>query len=202
MKILEEKNSKINGNIKVVKSFGFGTYIQVEGLTQSGGIVESIWKRTLRKVKSNKPQVTSCLILGLGGGSAAKIVKKFWPETKVTGVEIDPTMAELGKKYLDLKVNKIYIGGAERFVLETKNKHDLILVDTYLGDKFPEKLQEVSFLKILIKKINKDGVVVFNRLYYGGKRSEAVKFGEKLKKVFSSVEYFYPEANLMFVCKA
>ena len=38
-KVLEKKKSKINGEIKVVKTLGLGTYIQVNGLTQSGGVV-------------------------------------------------------------------------------------------------------------------------------------------------------------------
>jgi hypothetical protein len=45
-RILEERKSKFNGDINVVRSLGFGTYIQVNNLTQSGGVVEEIWKET------------------------------------------------------------------------------------------------------------------------------------------------------------
>ena len=31
-------------------------------------------------------------------------------------------------------------------------------------------------------------------------RTEAVKFGNKLEKIFSKVDWFYPQANLMFIC--
>ena len=75
---LEEADSPINGKISVVKSLGFGTYLQVGNLTQSGGVVSGIWKKTLLKIKTliNEPQ--NILILGLGGGSCAKISRKLW----------------------------------------------------------------------------------------------------------------------------
>src|SRR5688572_6244371 len=108
-KTLEVRKSKFNGEIKVVKTFGMGIYIQSNGLTQSGGIVETIWKSTIRKLKNKKPQVKTCLILGLGGGTVAKLIRKSWPNVKITGVDIDPMMVELGKKYLDLSEVKVDI---------------------------------------------------------------------------------------------
>ncbi len=67
-KIQEEKTSKYNGNLKVVRTFGMGTYIQSNSLTQSGGIVEAIWKQTIRKIYSQKKDIDKILILGYGGG--------------------------------------------------------------------------------------------------------------------------------------
>ena len=204
-KVIEKRVSPINGRITVARSLGLGTYIQVEGLTQSGGIVGGIWMKTLKKVKSEKFKIKSCLILGLGGGTAAKIAKSLWPEAEITGVEIDPIMVELGIRYLSLEVSgvKVVIGDALEISEKLKvksEKFDLILVDMYLGDKFPEKFEDTTFLKLILKLLTSNGLVVFNRLYYGEKRPEAVKFGEKLKKVFPTVEYFYPQANLMFLC--
>ena len=50
-KILKEVNSPVNGKIRVVRTLGLGTYLQAEGLTQSGGIVDGFWRRLLGKVK-------------------------------------------------------------------------------------------------------------------------------------------------------
>lgn len=193
---MEERKSKFNGNIKVVRSLGYGTYIQVNNLTQSGGVVESIWKSTLKRIAySEKRIVKNCLILGLGGGTAAKLVRKYWPESNVTGVEIDSVMVELGTKYLGLKRNEIEIEIGDAYNFDSKG-FDLVVVDVYCGDNFPKKFEEDKFLKLLIK--NK--LVIFNRLYFGEKRKEAVRFGNKLEKIFSKIEWFYPQANLMFLC--
>lgn len=192
-KILEEMKSKFNGNLRVVKSFGLGTYIQSDGLTQSGGIVETFWKQTLKKVQKTNPNFKNTLILGLGGGTVTKLIRKLWPNAKITGVDIDPLIVDLGKKYLDLEADKIYIEDASGF--DAKG-YDLVIIDLYQGDRFPEKFQNIIFLKSL----SKNKLVVFNRLYYKDKKMEAQEFGSKLKKVFKNVEYFYPITNIMFIC--
>lgn len=193
-KILEERDSKFNGHLKVVRTFGMGNYIQAEGLTQSGGIVESIWKSTLKQIKEK--EINSILILGLGGGTLAKLLRKKYSNAKITGVEIDPLMIELGKKYLDLDKYDIDIK------IEDTNKfkfdeYDLVIVDMYSGDNFPKEFESEEFLK----KLSKFPIVIINRLYYGDKRPDTVRFGNKLEKIFKKVVWHYPEANLMFILR-
>lgn len=202
-KILEERNSEYNGNLRVVKTFGMGTYIQAGGLTQSGGIVETIWRQTLRRINHKSLIVNHCLILGLGGGTVAKLVRKKWPDAKITGVEIDPMMIELGKKYLKLNESKtdVKIVDAVKFLESNKTKHDLIIVDLYNGDKFPDNFETENYIQLTRTVLSSRGTAIFNRLYYGDKRPETVKFGNKLKNIFKNVEWFYPEANLMLICK-
>jgi spermidine synthase len=203
--ILEERNSKYNGSVLVKRSWGLGKYIDVGGLTQSGGILGAIWGSTLRRVRKIHNNPKDILILGLGGGTAAKLCLKYFPEAKVTGVDIDHVMVEMGVKYLDLPEKLVDIKildayGYVKNVEKSKKKYDLVLVDMYLGDNFPEKFGKDEFIKMTKKIIRKEGAVIFNRLYYGLKRGDAVRFGEKLRKEFTGVEYFYPEANLMLIC--
>ncbi len=201
-RVLEEKKSKYNGELRVVKTLGMGTYIQSNGLTQSGGIVKTIWKQILGKIKSKSQGIKSVLILGLGGGTVAGLIWKKWKDVKITGIEIDPMMIKLGKKYLGLDEGRtqIIVEDAYKFVLANKTKYDLIIVDLYNGDTFPKQFEEEKFIVKLTKSISKDGRVIFNRLYFGDKRPETVKFGNRLKDIFSEVEWYYPEANLMFIC--
>lgn len=204
-RVLEEVESPINGKISVVKSLAWGTYIQVDGLTQSGGILEGIWKKTLRILNSQFSIINSCLIIGLGGGTAAKLVRKYWPKTRIVGVDLDSVMVELGKKYLGLdKVHvQVHVQDAYEFVRvnsKNKRKFDLILVDLYVGREYPERFESEIFIKAVSTILSKNGSAIFNRLYFGEKRKEAMKFGEKLEKVFPRAERFFPEANLMFIC--
>ena len=218
VKIIEEVNSPINGNIRVVKSLGLGTYIQVEGLTQSGGVMYGVWRTVLKKVKSlsepealksrgQKLKVRTCLILGLGGGDAARLIKKYWPEAVITGVEIDPIMVDLGRKYLGLDKIEIEteIEDAYKYVsqkLKVKGqKFDLILVDLYVGYDIPDKFTKEKFLKLILKLLSPRGIAVFNRFYHADKKKEAEKLEEKLEKIFSKVTRVYPKVNVMFVCQ-
>lgn len=201
-KILAERKSKFNGEIKIIRNLAFGTYLQAGGITQSGGVVKNIWKSTLKEINKKNKVIKNCLILGLGGGTLVKLIKENWPKAKITGVDIDPVMIELGKKYLGLEKVKVEIADAYNWIIKNKKKDfDLIIVDIYQGREFPKKFEEEKFLKLLIRLLSENGLTIFNRLYYGEKRSEAIKFGKKLEKIFLKVTYFYPEANLMFFCQ-
>jgi len=205
-RILEETTSKYNGKVTVVRDFTWGTYIKVNGLTQSGGILANIWKSTLRQISNDKFPISNVLILGLGGGSVAKIVHKNYPKTKITGVDIDKKMVGLGKKYLGLsKIDiNIQITDAYTFVNSKSQKpnsnYDLILIDLYCGDKFPEKFEDEEFMIGVKNVLNKNGLAIFNRLYGSDNRSSAMEMGRALEKIFKKVDYVYPMANVMFVC--
>jgi spermidine synthase len=205
--VVDEIESPINGKVSVIRSLAFGTYLQAANLTQSGGIIYDVWKKPLNKVVSSKQNVERVLIVGLGGGTVVKLVKKFWPKAEILGLELDQMMIDLGKKYLGLseKEVKIKVGDAYNYLTKKlKNgkteKYDLVLVDTYVGDVFPEKFESDKFLKSVKKVLKKGGIAIFNRLYYDEKRSLAVKFEKKLEKLFKKVTPVYPEANVMFVC--
>ncbi|CAN5297890.1 hypothetical protein BH10PAT1_BH10PAT1_2710 [soil metagenome] len=191
-----------DGEIKVIKDFTWGTYIVVGGLTQSGGIVNKIWKEVLKKVLEKKPVVQNVLILGFGGGTAAKLVSQYWVGSKITGIDIDSKIVELGKKYLGLKNKnmKIEIVDAMDFVKNEKKQYDLIIVDLYQGDKFPEKFEKIEFINDIKKVLIFDGIVVFNRLYGTNNRPSSMKFGRALEKQFKKVDYIFPQANVDFIC--
>jgi spermidine synthase len=205
-KILEESKSPVNGKIVVLKTLGLGIHIQVEGLTQSGSVVYDIWKETLKKTKKKKKNVNNALILGLGGGSAATLVKKYWKEASITGVDIDPVFVEMGKKYLgldDIDV-EVIIKDASEYIGNVKKEeltYDLILVDMYVGYEVPRQFTTVKFIKDIKGLLTDDGIAIFNRLYFDDKRTLAMSFAKKLDEIFDSVEYVYPEANVMFLCK-
>ncbi len=205
-KILEEAESPMNGKITVIQSLAFGTYIQVGGLTQSGGIIHDVWKKPLKIVQRTKRKAQRCLILGLGGGTVVKLIKRLWPNAKVVGVDIDPVMVELGKKHLGLGEYdlKVVIGDAYEYLnqrYESKSKKfNLVLLDLYVGDEFPSKFESEDFVNLVKKSLSKGGVAVFNRLYYGEKRAQSMKFGEKLEGSFKKVDIVFPEANVMFIC--
>lgn len=202
--MLEIVKSSFNNEVSVVKSVGLGTYIQAGGITQSGGVVETIWKQSIKKVQKEKNEIRNCLILGLGGGSVAKVVRKNFPTAKIVGVDVDSVIVDLGKKYLDLKKTnvEVVIKDAKGFVNTFKrSKFDLIIVDLYKGLDFPKEFEEEKFLENTIKLLSRDGVAIFNRLYLEGKRKYAIKFGEKLESIFDKVDWYYPLANLVLICR-
>lgn len=207
IKVLEIADSKYNDKITVVKSLAFGTYFQVGGLTQSGGIIKGIWNHSLRRVykMSKTPETSKILVLGLGGGSIIEVIRSYWPDSKITAVDIDPVIVSMGIKYLGLtnETIKINIKDAYEFSnreVRRKVRYDLVCVDLYVGDNYPPKFEEIFFVKLISDLLQPNGIAVINRLYYGEKRTQSVKFGNSLEKMFKKVDWVYPEANIMFIC--
>ncbi len=145
--------------------------------------------------------IHSSLILGLGGGTAAKLVNQFWPEAKIVGIEIDPVIIGLAKKYFALgKISSLKIINADAAEwVKRKEKFDLILVDVYLGDKVPKSCETKEFLKNIKKLISPGGFVIFNRLNYKEKKKETEDFIKKLEKIFPQVSLIQTPSNLLIV---
>jgi spermidine synthase len=207
---IDEKDSPINGRIAVMNSIGLGTYIRVGGLTQSGRIIKDIWNKGLKRIKRQGHDVRHCLILGLGGGSVVEVVKKYWPDAKVRGVDIDSVIVDFGKKYLNLGMFDIDIKIMDAFdflVGEQNCKlnndysgYDLILIDLYKGDKFPDKFQTKRCLIFIRNILSDGGIAIFNRLYCKGEKLRSDEFGVKLAGVFGKVYNVYPQANVLYLC--
>lgn len=205
--VLEKVNSKVNGELAVVRDLSYGVYIHGGGLPQSGGLAEMIWKSSLNKIRSTKFEIRNCLIVGLGGGSIAKLVRRNWPEARITGVDIDQVIVDLGKKYMGLDKHdvEIIIADAEEAIKNPKykilnTKYDLVCFDTYVQANFPEKFEKAEFIKAVKNLLSENGVAVFNRLFGPNDRDSAVGFEKILLTVFSKVDRYYPEANIMFAC--
>ena len=196
--------SKINGEIVVKEQLGDYT-LHVQGLIQSGGIIKGIWKKPLRFAQG-KLSVSNCLILGLGGGTVVQLIKNRWPEAKIIGVEIDPEIIKIGRKFFglgEIKNLEIIKANAFKWVdghfndLNHQSKFDLIIIDLYLGKEFPKEVESEEFLKNLKKLLAKKGLVIFNWL----KGKSEKQFEEKIKKIFPAIERIETPTNLFFVLK-
>lgn len=204
-KIIGEIVSPFNGKIQVVEDL-WGKRLVVNGLTQSGGEVRRIWKKALTKISISNSPMPAILILGLGGGTLASLLSQKWPEAEIVGVEIDPRMVELGKKYFALgKIPKlkIVIDDAIKFVfqLETrKRRWEAILVDLYRGDQFPPQGERKEFLTALKRTLVPKGLAVFNRLYYKKHKRQTELFLAKLKTLFYEIKKEKIGGNLLIFC--
>jgi len=189
--------SKISGQIVVKEQLGRYT-LYVQEMLQSGGVVGGVWKKALSNIKH---PTSNILILGLGGGTAVGLIKSRWPEAKITGLEIDPEIVKISRRFFDLeKVGnlKIVTADAIEWIRSYRGeKFELILVDLYLGGKFPPKAASEGFLKNIKKLLTKDGIVVFNWLKNGDDR----KLRQGLSAIFSQVKALDLKPNLFLICR-
>lgn len=211
--LVEKVNSPINGEVFIFEDF-FGRWMRIGGVSQSGGLVVEIWKKAVGEILRYKDiKILSVLILGLGCGNVARLVSEKWSGTKIVGIEIDPVVVEVGKKYFDLdriENLEIVVGDA---IQELKipsfvplggtsagrqnSKFNLILVDLYLGKQFPKEAEGKEFLENIKKQLKKDGILVFNRFYWGEYRKQADDLYNKVKKLFPRVWFKKTYSNLL-----
>lgn len=78
------------------------------------------------------------LILGLGGGSVARIARALAPEAELVGVEFDPEVVRLARRHLDLDETGVRVEVTDaRTWVETESKratrYDAIVEDVFVG---------------------------------------------------------------------
>lgn len=186
-KVIEEVSSDFNNKIKIVKT-GSEVSILADGLTQSGPPVERIWRKFLTNFSFTPNKL---LLLGVGAGSIFKVTKALWPKTKLIGIEIDPVMISIANKYFpdNLKKAEIIIDDAIKRVNILPSKFDIIIVDLYMGKKFPHRAISYEFLNNLKSKLDENGICFFNRLYFDGYKNEALNFYKITTRVFDDVKF-------------
>jgi len=190
-KTVYQTQSKISGEIVVKEHLGQYS-LQVQNLTQSGGIIKSLWQKPLKKVKSAE----KVLLLGLGGGTVIQLIKKRFPKAKITTLEIDREIIKMGKKYFGLdKIKNLKIINEDAIKWVNKyqgDKFDLILVDLYIGGEFLPKAMENEFLQKLKRLLIQEGIIIFNWL----KNKEEKEMVEKIERNFSKTEKLDTRSNL------
>jgi spermidine synthase len=76
------------------------------------------------------------LLLGLGGGSAARVVRAVAPEARIVAVEIDPAVVRLARRWFELDALglEVVTDDAARFLARTRARFDAVLEDVFTGD--------------------------------------------------------------------
>lgn len=207
--IQEEFNSPLNGRLLVINNPLLGLNVITDDKTViSGQAMDIIWEKGILQVNkllvaSNFRPIRNCLILGLGVGNNIKQIRKYWPNTKVIGVEVDPVMLTIGKKYFDLnpKEKRVEIVLADTAGFVPKTNFDLILVDLFIGNTVPQQFESKGFLEKIKHILNPNGVVIFNRITSRDQKRPTLEFKNALTKRFSRINEVYFHNNSLFLCQ-
>jgi spermidine synthase len=116
------------------------------------------------------------LVLGVAGGSVIKtLVDEIDFEGKITGVEIDNSVITIANEYFHLdqiKNLEIIIDDAFEFVLKTKNKYDLVIIDVFQDTKMPNFLFETFFINRICYLLQPKGFILFNTMILNEKQKQ------------------------------
>jgi len=105
------------------------------------------------------------LVLGLAAGTMAWQLAQVAPELRVTGVEIDAEIVELGRRWFDLPEQTRVLAGMDGRVAVALDRaqYGAILVDAFAQQIYlPAHLTTVEFFVLLRERLLSGGVVALN----------------------------------------
>ena len=184
-------SSPYNRDIRVMEESG-RLKLLVNGSRQSGKYVDEIWLQALEGLGIYKlTRVSRILVLGVAGGTIISMLSKCFLTSKIVGVDIDPEMIGIGKKYFGLdEISNLTIieGDAKFFVHQAKTKHwhyKLVVVDVYKGNEIPAFVIQHTFLQNLKSILGPHASIVFN--YSPDDKEKVHVFERTLAHIYSSV---------------
>ena len=165
---IHQKKSVYSKNLEVTWNNGY-LVLDSENTNYSFGSLQRVLKKGLKYIGYERIQnFNSILVLGVAGGSVIETLKKEVKfEGKITGVEIDAVVIELATKYFGLgnyKNVSIVNDDAFEFVLKTKEKYDLIIIDIFQDTTMPNFLFEDFFVNRINFLLNVNGFILFNTM--------------------------------------
>ena len=133
-------------------------------------------------------QARSALILGMGTGTYARQLRRYYPRMAIQGVEIDRTISDLAIKYFDQPSDipvSTYDGRA--WLAASGQRYDLIMVDAYQDITIPFQMSSTEFFGLVRKHLNPGGVMVVNmNMIDDGQGSINAALTNTITRVFGS----------------
>ncbi|MGI8674235.1 MAG: spermidine synthase [Thermoleophilaceae bacterium] len=103
-------------------------------------------------------------ILGNAAGTTSRAYERFFPQTAIDGVEIDPKLSEIGRRLFDMTNPRLSVHheDARPFLRRTDARYDVISVDAYRQPYIPFYLTTREFFKLARERLTPGGVLIVN----------------------------------------
>jgi spermidine synthase len=103
-------------------------------------------------------------ILGLGGGTAARLYTASYPRARIDGVEIDPAVLSVARRYFDMREPRLstYAEDARYFLLTHSGRYNVVAVDAFRQPYIPFQLTTREFFRLIRQHLSPSGVVAMN----------------------------------------
>ena len=103
-------------------------------------------------------------MIGLAGGTAARLYSAVFAPATIDGVEIDPAVVEAGRRFMSLDVPKlnVIIEDGRYFLTNSASVYDVVIIDAYNPPYIPFHLVTAEFFEQVRDHLTPDGVVGVN----------------------------------------
>jgi len=114
--------------------------------------------------RPNVGQVKRVAIIGLAGGTIARQYSIVYPGAKIDGVEIDPAIVAVGRRYFGMTEPNLRVTTADgrTFMRVTKHTYDVVAIDAFQQPYIPFQLTTKEFFQEIQSHMGPDGVLCLN----------------------------------------
>lgn len=163
-----KKNSAVSKTLEVTWNNG-QLVLDSKNTNYSYGSLQRILRKGMKYIGFDRiRKFDTILILGVAGGSVIKtLVEEIKFKGKITGIEIDKDIVDIANKYFGLNQIEnleLIVDDAFEYVLKTKVKYDLIVIDIFQDTTMPNFLFEDFFINRINHLLNVDGFILFNTM--------------------------------------
>ncbi|TXH75277.1 polyamine aminopropyltransferase [Thiobacillus sp.] len=147
--------------------------------------LELAYTRAMMGFLMFNPMPQDVLMIGLGGGSLAKFIRKQRPQTHVTAVEIDPRVVAAARTHFELPPDDATLSVVEAdgalYVRQHPCSADVILLDGFDAGNQVEALATQTFYAACRRVLKPGGILVVN---LWGRDSEFAEYFARLTRAF------------------
>ena len=147
--------------------------------------LELAYTRAMMGFLMFNPMPQDVLMIGLGGGSLAKFIRKQRPQTHVTAVEIDPRVVAAARTHFELPSDDATLSVVESdgavYVRQHPGSADVILLDGFDAGNQVEALATQTFYAACRRVLKPGGILVVN---LWGRDSEFAEYFARLTRAF------------------
>ncbi|WP_352406670.1 polyamine aminopropyltransferase [Acetoanaerobium noterae] len=201
-------------DVDVFESEEFGKFLTLDGLMMVTEKDEFIYHDMITHVAmATNPSIKKVLVIGGGDGGTVRELTRYSHIEKIDMVEIDKLVVDVSREYLPITASKLddprvslYFEDGIRFVADTKEVYDLILVDSTDPIGPGEGLFTTEFYQNCFNILSDNGILVnqSESPYYDQFSHEMKRAHKKIKNIFpiSKVYQFhmptYPSGHWLF----
>ncbi len=106
------------------------------------------------------------LVIGLAAGTASSLYTRIYGPVEIVGVELDPQIIEVGRRYFDMTQPNLTAVAADgrRWLQDQPEdaRFDIILVDAYRPPYIPFHLTTMEFFQLARRHLSEPGILMIN----------------------------------------
>ena len=128
-------------------------------------------------------------ILGNAAGTVARAYGHYFPAARIDGVEIDPELAEIGRRYFEMRAPHLAIHDedARPWLRRAGGDYDVIVLDAYRQPYIPFYLATREFFELARDRLAPDGLVIVNVGHPEDSTELETVIGRTMGEVFPAV---------------